>query len=571
MKSFLKFFAIIYIPIIIILLWVFSYSAARMTESGKNELLAEMRNMWKIVSQFENRSVFNLAAHHKVENISRETTLRITLIRPDGIVVDDSYLRPGEIPKMENHATRPEVAGALVSGKGHSVRFSHTVKQEMMYYASKLKNGMILRVAYPMTYVARIQSEWRHHVILSLIFLLIAIGIIALYLAKRLAYPLQQLDEIVREVESGKEQVHFPDFTDPTMARVSGLIYRIYHSMLKNQQAVRNERSRLHEILSTMEESILLLDERNRVMLFNRNAEKHLGTPLEKGKNIMDQIDDVSALALVRTILQSDETYFPRINRENRYFEVYVRTVAKGTLIVMHDITEQGRYEVFKSELIGNITHELKTPVASIMGYAETLISTPGISPEDTERFHGIILNQSRRLNDIIMDLLELHRLENTETPTVNDELSVTSLTEELKSRYRNCGKKLRFSGTEINIMVKWQHLESLLCNLIDNAVRYSEGETVSVRFFHTGKAVTISVSDEGPAIPPNERERIFERFYTISKSRNRQKGGTGLGLSIVKHIVSIYKGNIQLKENESGGNTFTVTLFEQPQVTGKM
>jgi len=564
MKSFLKFFAVIYIPIVLVLLWVFSYSASRMMESGENELLSEMHNMWQILSQYENHREFNLSSHNVLQQISKNTTLRVTLIRPDGVVVDDSYLEPGQILSMENHAMRPEVAGAMVSGEGHSVRFSHTVKQDMMYYAARLGSGMVLRVAYPMTYVAMILSTWREHVMLSLIVLLIAIGLISLYLAKRLTRPLFQLDEIVQQVESGKEDVHFPAFGDPTMSRISGLIYRIYHSMLNNQRKVKDERARLKQILSTMEESILLVDAEKRVILFNQNVEKHLGISLNRGENVLDQISDLETLTLLRNVLQSDEDYFPRLNRGGRFFEVYVRDVKTDTLVVMHDITERGRYDVFKSELVGNITHELKTPMASIMGYAESLVVNPNISTEDVNKFHEIILNQTGRLNSLIGDMLELHRLENTSN-TVSGRKPVlwNEVVDELKSQYRDCGKKLQFRETDEAVYVRREHLDSLLVNLVDNAVKYSSGDIVAIEMTHSGKTVTICVSDEGPTIPADQRERIFERFYTISKSRNRRNGGTGLGLSIVKHIATLYKGSVSVEENKQGGNSFTVRLKE--------
>ncbi len=564
MKSFLKFFAVIYIPIVLVLLWVFSYSASRMMQSGNNELLGEMRNMWQILSQYENQNEFDLSSHNAVQQISKNTTLRITLIRPNGVVVDDSYLTHGQILSLENHASRPEVAGALVSGEGHSVRFSDTIKQNMMYYASSLKNGMVLRVAYPMTYVTMIQATWRNHVVLSLIFLLIAIGLISLYLAKRLTRPLFQLDEIVQQVESGKEDVHFPAFDDSTMSRISGLIYRIYNSMLRNQRKVTEERARLKQILSTMEESILLLDAENRVILSNQNVEKHLGVTLNKGQNVLDQITDLETLALLRSVLQSDENYFPRLNIGERFFEVYVREAEADTMVVMHDITERGQYDVFKSELVGNITHELKTPMASIMGYAETLVSNPDVSTEDVNKFHEIILNQTRRLNSLIGDMLELHQLENTsKTVSSGEPVLWNKVVEDLKTQYRDCGKELQFRETDDVVYVRREHLDSLLLNLVDNAVKYSSGDVVTIEMEHSKKIVTIRVSDEGPVIPIDRRERIFERFFTISKSRNRRNGGTGLGLSIVKHVASLYRGNVSVGENEKGGNTFTVTLKE--------
>ncbi|MCK5879151.1 MAG: sensor histidine kinase, partial [Holophagae bacterium] len=146
---------------------------------------------------------------------------------------------------------------------------------------------------------------------------------------------------------------------------------------------------------------------------------------------------------------------------------------------------------------------------------------------------------------------------------TVGESVAWREFVDELNSQYRDCGKTLHCNGTDETVFIQREHLESLLANLIDNAVRYSYGDTVTVNMERSGKTVTISVSDEGPVIPAEQRERIFERFYTISRSRNRQKGGTGLGLSIVKHIATLYKGAVSVAENDRGGNTFTVTLRE--------
>ncbi|PJB78118.1 MAG: two-component sensor histidine kinase, partial [Acidobacteria bacterium CG_4_9_14_3_um_filter_49_7] len=186
------------------------------------------------------------------------------------------------------------------------------------------------------------------------------------------------------------------------------------------------------------------------------------------------------------------------------------------------------------------------------------------ISTEDVNKFHEIILNQTGRLNSLIGDMLELHRLENTSN-TVSGRKPVlwNEVVDELKSQYRDCGKKLQFRETDEAVYVRREHLDSLLVNLVDNAVKYSSGDIVAIEMTHSGKTVTICVSDEGPTIPADQRERIFERFYTISKSRNRRNGGTGLGLSIVKHIATLYKGSVSVEENKQGGNSFTVRLKE--------
>ncbi len=566
MRSFIRIFAVIYVPIVLVLLWTFAYAYSVMVQSATEELQSEMQNMWVMISKYDNSPEFDLDRHRNFQEISDETSLRVTLIRPDGVVVDDSYLTAPEILKMENHRTRPEVISAIVRGEGFSQRFSHTIQMNMMYYARPLSNNMILRIAYPMKYVAKISTEWQAYVSALLVFLLLVIGLIAVFFARQISKPLKALDDVATSIENHKTDIHFPEFGNPSMSRISNTMYRVYTAMLENQRELREEQTRTDQILSTLEEAILLLDDELQVIHCNRRVEDLLGIRFEPGDQILDKPTDAALLTFLRTIVQSDEQYFPRIEFNNQFFEVYVRQVDANILMVLHDITDRGRYDVYKSELVGNITHELKTPMASIQGYAETLLANPDVGAEDRTRFLQIIMNHTRRLNNLIADILELHQLEAIGSEIKLDEPALgEELLNELKARYQDADKTIDFQIPDVELGVRHEHLSSILTNLVDNALRYSSGKTVQALVERENDQLVVSVSDEGPRIPDADRKRVFERFYTVSKSRNRNNGGTGLGLSIVKHIARVYGGSVTLSGNDQGGNTFRVTLMEQP------
>lgn len=565
MKSFLRIFAVIYVPIVLILLWAFAHTYSMMVESATNELKEEIRNQWTILSQFKDDVAFDLDRHRQYQAISQNTRLRITLVRPDGVVMDDSYLSAEEILEMENHRDRQEIITAIVRGEGFSQRYSNTIKMDMMYYARPLPNNMVLRIAYPMTYVQSIHRDWQQYVITVLIFLLVVIGLISLYFARQISRPLQQLDSVAEAVETNQPDIHFPEFRNPSMARVSGLLYRIYTSMLENQKDLRAEQQKMNQILATLDEAILLLDEHHVVIKSNQQVERLLGTPLNTGDNVLEKPSDAGLISFFRTILHADEQYFSRMELGGRFFEVYVRNIGRNILIVMHDITDQGRYDVYKSELIGNITHELKTPMASIQGYAETLISNPDLDPDSRNRFLHIIFSHTRRLNNLISDILELHTLESLgEVVKVEEPVALDDLKSELMAHYNDMKETVHLSFDAGRIGVRHEHLTSIITNLVDNAIKYGDANRVDVVLGCNKDEIRIDVLDGGPVIPESERERIFERFYTLSKSRNRNNAGTGLGLSIVKHISRIYGGTAAVTENDRGGNRFTVILRQQ-------
>ncbi len=461
----------------------------------------------------------------------------------------------------------PEVKKAIFEGEGYSIRESETVGEKMVYYARKIEGNRVIRVAYPLTYVDSLTRGFLRQNITIFFLLFLMIGLISAYLASRISIPVNRLDEITNRIDKGKHHVHFPHFRDPTMARISGLIYRIYSLMRGEQKRLLEEQEKLNLIISVLDEAILFLDKNDRILLWNGKVEEYLYLPMESGENIYQLVDSPQTLNFLNRVISSEGRLGENIPFRGRVFEAYTKSLSGGKLIVFYDVTEKARYESFKTELVGNISHELKTPLSMIMGYAETLMNDPHMEKEVMDRFLETIFTSSRRLNDLINDVLELHRLESIDHDfSIPEPTEVSEVNQAVSGLFEKVdGKTISLVEEVGRVFVHFEHITSVLTNLIDNAVKYSTGGNIDASIKGVKGGIKIEVADEGPQVPEEELMRIFERFYTVSKSRARGKSGTGLGLSIVKHISQIYNGSVTLTRNSNGGNTFTVILHERP------
>ena len=567
MNSFIKVFAIIYFPIAIVALLLFNTSDSIMLDSAREELLMEMKSKWAILTSGEIPEQFQPQFHNRMQQVSEKTQLRVTVINAQGKVLDDSYIDPDRIPLMDNHKDRPEVKEAYYNKEGYALRRSSTAKIEMIYYAATLNERLIVRIAYPATYLSNLKREFnRKNFLLSLAFFVI-IAVIAVLLARGISIPVQKLDYIADRIEADQKDVIFPQFSDPTMSKIGGLIFRIYKTMNSKQALLEQEQEKLNHIFSILEEGIILLNEENQLLHYNEKAENYLGIALSPQLNVIGDISDFEVINFFSEILQSQKSCFWKTRGfKNRIFEVNLYLLPQEKLIVFFDVTEEAKYDEYKSNLVGNISHELRTPLAMIMGYAETILEDPNISKATADRFLQKIYSGSKRINELISDLLELHKLESMkEAFHLDSPSSIIEIKEELGAHFSSkYPKRLHFETSTDSVTILYEHLQSIFSNLIENAMKYSKGEEVYVSVQKEGSEITIQVEDEGPAIPIEIRDRIFERFYTVSESRNKGRSGTGLGLSIVKHIAQIYSGTVTLTQGSKKGNLFSVSLIEK-------
>lgn len=566
MRSFTKVFLIIFVPILLALLLTFYFSQQMIMNDARQELVHEMDNVWFLLERqcadIDHLDASNYAA---MVAITRRTSLRVTLIGADGRVVLDSLVPYGRIGAMENHKGRPEVKQALYSDDGVAFRFSTTKNMHMLYFARKLADGRILRLSYPATYVEALQRNFTRQMVYSFLFLAVVVLSLAIYFARKVSLPIQRMNYIADNLEAGKTNIHFPHFRDPSMSKIAGLIYRIYSNMQQKNVALDREQRKLKHIFTTMNQGVLLLDSDNCVLYVNPWLQHALGIEVVSGSSLYNSSNDVQVINFFNELISKTGESF-RLPLKEAVFEVNRKVVEDQILLLLRNVTSQVEYEAYKEQLTGNLSHELKTPLAMIMGYAETLRDNPAIDEQTRNKFVGSIYNSSLRLNNIINDVLELHKLEAARVDfAVAEEVALSAIAAEVRAYYGVDGADgvnwLRIDSDGAMATLHQEHLLSVLTNLIDNARKYSTGVEVMVEMHREGQNVVITVDDQGPQIPPAQRERIFERFYTCSRSRNKQHSGSGLGLSIVKHIASLYDGSVTLEANNYGGNRFVVRL----------
>ncbi|MGD9808434.1 MAG: ATP-binding protein [Deferribacterales bacterium] len=568
MRSFIKVFLIIYIPIAILLGITWNITDKLTLENAEKELQHEMVTKAEILKGYDLQNIFDEELHNKFTLISKNSKLRITVIRKDGFVVDDSYYTPDQVSQMENHAHRPEVKEAFETGSGSIIRRSTTTEERMYYYASKYSDSLVVRISYPMAYIESLRADMLKQNLTVYFIMIFMVGLLTIYLARRINSPIQQLSIIADKIEAGETKIYFPSFRDKTITKLVSVIYRIYNSMNQKTKQLEQEKKKLNHIFSILDEGIVLLDAKNNVKHYNNTAIENLGINLQQDKNVLTQTNNVDALSFFSEVLSHEEDSRLQKEHKGRIYEVYVRIFESEKLIVFFDITERAEYEQFKAELIGNITHELKTPLAMIMGYSETIMNDPEMDPKFHDKFINIIYNSSNRLNVLINDILHLHKLEmlqdsiKVEEPTV-----ISDMNEEITTYYADRPKDVQIEAVTGEIFVNREHIMSVITNLIDNAMKYSKGDHIHLSIEKDSEYVVVKVADHGPVIPAGEQERIFERFYTLEKSKNQNQTGTGLGLSIVKHIATLYKGSARVESNERGGNTFVVKMKEKPPV----
>lgn len=563
MRSFSKVFFILFVPIFLALLLTFYFSQRMIISDARQELVQEMANMWFLLEP-QSQAIKKLSADHYADmvNLTSKTSLRITLLEEDGRVVLDSLVPYEQISAMENHKNRPEVKQALHSEQGVASRFSQTKNIDMLYMARKLSDGRVLRLSYPATYVESLQRNFINQALYSFFFLTIVILLLSLYFARKVSLPIQRLNYIADTLEAGKTNIHFPHFKDPSMAKIAGLIYRIYSNMQQKNVALDRDQQKLNHIFTTMNQGVLLLDNENCVLYVNPWLEKEIGASIALNCSLYNASNNVQLIHFFNTLVNNQDCVF-RVPLNDSIFDVSRKVVDNQTLLLLRNVTVQAEYESYKEQLTSNLSHELKTPLAMIMGYSETLRDNADIEEALRDKFVANIYNASLRLNNLINDVLELSKLETAhEAFAVIDGVLLSEVANEIREFYAGAeGMQLTISSDCGVAMVRNEHLLSILTNLIDNARKYSTGAQIIVKMEKLEQTTQITVDDQGPPIALADRDRVFERFYTCSKSRNKRHSGTGLGLSIIKHIVSLYSGAVWIENNDIGGNRFVVQL----------
>ncbi|MCZ7591795.1 MAG: ATP-binding protein [Kiritimatiellae bacterium] len=414
----------------------------------------------------------------------------------------------------------------------------------------------------------------------TLLIFLLSAALASALLARYLARPLARMRRAAEAQAAGEQKVEWPA---PTTLEMKALSTAVQAMALNLQDKIKTIETLLAEqrtIFESMAEGVLIVDAHERVLDVNRAAIRIFSIEAEtvRGRGVLEVVRNARLAELVRRTLAGEgatiEGDVMLLSNGERHLQVHGNLLrdgarVKGAMLVLTDVTRLRQLETMQREFVSSASHELKTPVTSIKGFAETLAAEKDMDPEQAQRFIRIIARQTEQLGSLIDDLMELMRLEyeDERTPLERQNLFLRDLIDgALGLRVVEANQKNIALSTDADRTIRIHAhpvlMQRALINLVDNAIKYSPpNTTVRVHAESMGDTLLIRVSDQGPGIAPEHQDRIFERFYRVDKSRSRKLGGTGLGLSIVKHIVEAHGGTVALVSAPERGCTFTITL----------
>jgi len=540
-----RMFALVFLPAAAVLVFALALIQQKNLELGAAQTETLLKNQWLFASFLLEGEAWK----SDFRRLYEKTGLRVTLVDREGRALFDSEVRD----ITGSHKDREEIRNALLGVPTLIRRGSRTTRAITIYYAEALPDTRILRVAYPADYFDEqpgvLTQAWPGLALLAAL-----AALFALVTSRRFGATLDELGRAVSDAQGGG--IELTSFNNESLDRalysLSAAVRELKLSSLKNSEVG----ARLDYILNNISEGVILF-EGDHIIYHNQRAREILGSELPVDVSLADRPELITVLKGLTSGADRE------LRLGGRIFAVDRAEAGTSRLTLLHDISDREKYSGYKSELVGNVSHELKTPLALIMTAAEVLVKDPETPRPVQEKFLNTIYRNACRLDALLEDLIFLHKLESliVSEPAMAD---LEDILAEIKDLADPGDKEVLYDFDSGPARIHSTHLISLLTNLIGNAVKYSTGRTIRVAARKTENTLEIKVADEGPVIPAGERERIFERFYSLSESRNRGQSGSGLGLAIVKHIARQYNGRVLVTENESGGNTFSATLLEK-------
>lgn len=498
---------------------------------------------------------------------------RVTIVDSGGKVLADSAADPGT---MASHEYRREIREAREEGAGYDRRRSATTGEDRLYVAFRGGDGIIVRLSVPLVSAfERMNSAWW---ILGLALAgIVAVSLmIARRLSRRLSEPVLRITRTAHRIAEGHWEQKVAVEGEGEMRELTQSVAVMTEAMNNTLRELNENNARISTVLTAMSSGVIAVSPYLRVIMFNPAAERILETRIKKDEHIMDVLWDPNLEGIFISVMRLGET----VRREQRMGERFIRMAIApmiqgektiGAVAVMEDVTELRKLEMMRKEFVANVSHELKTPLTSIKGFAETLLGGALEQPEQAKRFLTIIDEEADRLTRLINDILNLSRMENQQEEPgepLPEPIHFGKLVQDTAEMLAETAKKrgLEFSVSvdpgPLLVRVKADDGRQMILNLVDNALKYTpEGGRVSVSVRDAGEELIFRVSDTGIGIAKEHIPRLFERFYRVDKGRSRALGGTGLGLAIVKHIVLAMKGTIDVQSEEGKGTTFTVHI----------
>jgi two-component system, OmpR family, phosphate regulon sensor histidine kinase PhoR len=503
---------------------------------------------------------------------------RLTFIDQEGLVLADNYENPDY---MDNHLGRPEIQMLKENVVyGTSIRYSDTIKQDALYVARVVTiNDQVLyiRLSKPFIHLREFNKTILQYTLLGTVISAFIVVLMGLYVSKKLTDPIESLTKDVNSLnESNMNQIIFTQHSDE-IGQLSFAFNKMRKNLVEAMGDLESRNAELKAILNSMVSGVIAVDQKREIILINQKSREILNLT-ESNIGLQDSMYKVIRNEDIVMMINSSIDRGEQQMREllhvhlDKVLRVIIHPILTedqtilGSMIVLEDITQIKRLENMRSEFVSNVSHELKTPLTSIVGFVDTLKHGALEDPIKSMRFLTIIETEAERLNRLITDILLLSEIENgtrePEATLVEVGAVINEVIDMLHLRVKDKPVELEVIMDEpvLSYMSK-DRIKQLLINLVDNAIKYTEIGYVKVYLKRQGDNMLIRVEDTGIGISDAHKLRLFERFYRVDKARSRKVGGTGLGLSIVKHIVNLYKGDIQLESKVGEGSAFSVRL----------
>lgn len=513
-----------------------------------------------------------------VSLLKKKNGARITVIAPDGRVLGDS---DRDSSGMDNHIDRAEIQQAIVSQTGMTVRMSDTLKYDSVYVAKRIeKNGQttgFIRMALPLREADHAVQYLRWQLFILIGIALLVPSVYSLAQANRLRRMIEQLNDFSTALVGGAfgKKLFMDPHTAGEFASIAGNLNTMSEELLHVIKQNEEEKERLNVILRSNPDALLIIDPHGQVLLSSTSAKALFGDSL-RGKQYVEIVRNRELIELVervRTQRQPGETEFRTVQPPDRYLTVLVSPLSykgldlAGFVVVFHDMTKIRKLEQMRTDFVANVTHELRTPLTAIRGFSETLLDGALDEPEHARKFLGTIKNHAERLDGIVDDLMTLSRIElgdiRVEKVPVSPAEAIDAAVMVLRDKANLKGLLLKSEVAEGDTVIQADknRLIQILLNLVDNAIKFTESGSVTVRFRIENGSSVLSVQDTGIGIPKEHLDRVGERFYRVDAARSRELGGTGLGLAIVKHLVRAHGWEMSIRSEPKRGTTVSIVI----------
>jgi len=583
-----------FLLLLVFAMWLTAAQSARLTakwnlEQTQEDLLVRARFIMELTNQILKSGT---PLQQAIKHAGTTTHTRITIIANNGTVLADSLESPSSMP---NHASRPEVQAALLGKVNNQIRYSETTQSYLAYvaipwYTSALpkeagKPPLVIRVAIEHRLLAQSQAAIKRSVFLNSLWITLLAAFITFLVTRHLSHPLQQMTLMAGQIARGNFAHRLPRFANDEVGQLAQAFNCMTDQLQERVNQLSRRQQELNTILSGMSEGVLAIDGKGLLLHANPAAEAFFGIPAGswQGRPLMEVIRHPALITALEQAL-TGERQFVELELSHpipRIVEAIITCIPNEgpdlsdtrAIAVLHDVTELHRLEQVRRDFVGNVSHEMRTPLTAIKGFTETVMETE--SPTERATYLNIINEEADRLVAMVEDLLQLSRLESPSQTLNITPIDAAALTSHVVHLLRK-----KITDKDIHVSVENKKvplftgdntlLEQVLLNLLDNAVKYTpKGGHISIKYCNTDDFIRFEVSDTGPGIHPQHQKRLFERFYRADPARSRALGGTGLGLAIVKHIIERHNGRLGMESIPEKGATFWFELpLNHPHVT---